>query len=85
MKPRQRVPESSEFVVIREPELLRIVPLDRVTIWRYEQSGRFPKRIKLGGRAIGWKLADVLAWIDSCQGRSISPDVAPRSEKRAAS
>ena len=34
-------------VLIRKAELLRRVPLSSVTIWKMEQQGRFPKRVRL--------------------------------------
>lgn len=42
------------------------VQLSRVTIWRWEKEGRFPKHIKLG-RSIRWRESDIQAWIDNLQ------------------
>jgi prophage regulatory protein len=42
-----------------------ITGLSRVTIWRYERAGRFPKRLKLGPNRVGWRSDEVQAWIES--------------------
>lgn len=42
------------------------VQLSRVTIWRWEKEGKFPKHIKLG-RSIRWRESDIQAWIDGLQ------------------
>ncbi len=33
-------------------------------IWRLEQAGTFPKRIKLGPNRVGWLLSEVEQWIE---------------------
>ena len=47
------------------------------SIYRKERKGQFPKRIKLGpgqGGAVGWRAADVLAWVDArAEGREWEP------------
>ena len=42
------------------------VQLSRVTIWRWEKEGKFPKHIKLG-RSIRWRESDIQAWINGLQ------------------
>lgn len=42
------------------------VQLSRVTIWRWEKEGKFPKHIKLG-RSIRWRESDIQNWIDGLQ------------------
>jgi len=56
--------ESTGKRVIRKNELLNIIPLSDVTIWRMEKRGEFPKRFTLGGRAVGWFLDEVNEWLD---------------------
>lgn len=29
------------------------------------QRGEFPKQVKLGARAVGWRRRDIEAWLDS--------------------
>lgn len=51
--------------IIRVRDVIRRTGLGRTTIYRLEQKGEFPKRIKLteGGYAVGWIEAEVDAWI----------------------
>lgn len=43
-----------------------LVPTSRVSIWRWEKEGRFPKRIKLGS-ATRWRESDIQKWISELQ------------------
>jgi predicted DNA-binding transcriptional regulator AlpA len=38
--------------------------IGRTHLYALEKQGRFPPRIKLARRAVGWLTADVLAWRD---------------------
>lgn len=49
--------------IIRKPELLEMLGLSDVTIYRMEKSGKFPKRLWLGGNSVGWLLSEVCDWI----------------------
>lgn len=49
--------------IIRKAELLSIIPLSHVTIWRMEKAGKFPKRVQIGGNAVGWLASEVNQWI----------------------
>lgn len=51
--------------IIRPRYLQALTGLSRTTIWRLERAGEFPKRIKLSLGAVGYKLDDIQAWIDS--------------------
>jgi len=61
----QQISESQQVSrIIRKPELIGIVGLSDVTIWRLEKEGKFPKRIKLGGNSTGWLASEIQQWID---------------------
>lgn len=47
---------------IREPECRNLTGLCRTTRYLMEKNGKFPVRRKIGGRAVGWILSEVLAW-----------------------
>lgn len=49
--------------IIKLPEVVRRTGLSDASIFRYEKSGKFPKRRNLGGRAIGWLASEVDQWI----------------------
>jgi prophage regulatory protein len=48
--------------VARLPEVEQVSGLSRSSIYRLEASGEFPKRVKLGQRAVGWPREAVLKW-----------------------
>lgn len=48
---------------VREKERKLITQISRTTAWKWEQSGLFPKRIKLGNRAVGWSLLELNVWL----------------------
>lgn len=49
--------------VIRIKEVESMTGLKRVTIWRRENAGNFPRRVSLGGNSVGWRLSEVQNWI----------------------
>jgi prophage regulatory protein len=49
--------------VFREKEVIEIVSKSRTGIWRDERAGRFPKRVKIGIRAVGWLRSDLMEWL----------------------
>lgn len=48
--------------VIREAECRLLTGICRTTRYMMEKEGAFPTRRKLGGRAVGWLLSEVVAW-----------------------
>lgn len=54
--------------VITRRELRRLVPYCPQHILRLEKKGKFPKRIKVGERRVGWWLHEVMAWLDQKNG-----------------
>lgn len=51
--------------IIRFPKLSEITSLSRTTIWRLEAEGKFPKRLLVGNRGVGWLLNEVEDWMQS--------------------
>ncbi|NOC90613.1 AlpA family transcriptional regulator [Ruegeria sp. HKCCD6604] len=51
--------------IYRRPDVESLVGLSRSTIYAMIADGSFPKPIKLGKRAVGWRQSDVLTWLDS--------------------
>jgi prophage regulatory protein len=51
--------------IVRKPEAVKITGLSHVTLWRMERDGKFPKRIALGQKAVGWRLSDIEQWMET--------------------
>jgi prophage regulatory protein len=49
--------------VLRRPDVREKVQLSDAQIDRLEAVGKFPSRIRLGTRAIGWLDEDIDAWL----------------------
>lgn len=50
--------------VLRLPGVCRMTGLGRSTIYRMEATQQFPKRVKLGLRAVGWMESEVREWLE---------------------
>lgn len=50
--------------LVREAQLLTILPWGRVTHWRRVKAGEFPQPLMLGPRTKCWRWGDVRAWIN---------------------
>ena len=51
-----------KFIVL--PKVQEIVPYSASHIWRLERSGKFPKRIRLGGNRVAWLQSEVESWVE---------------------
>ncbi len=53
--------------IVRLEEVVRITGRSRVSIWRDEKALRFPRRIRIGpeGGSVGWKLSEVMQWLNT--------------------
>ena len=49
--------------ILRVDTVMRMSGLSYATLWRHERAGKFPKRHKIGKRAVGWRESEVQAWI----------------------
>ena len=59
--------------VITRRELRRLVPYTPQHILRLEKKGKFPKRINVGERRVGWWLHEVMVWLEKESGRDGEP------------
>ena len=46
------------------PELQRLVPLSRTTLWRLERAGKFPRRIAISKKRVAWRRTAIEAWLE---------------------
>lgn len=51
--------------IIREPERKLITGRSTATWWRDEKNGKAPRRVRIGDNAVGWRLSDITAWLES--------------------
>lgn len=56
-------PDAAPDRIVREPERRAITGRARTPWWEDERDGRAPKRVRLGKRAVGWRLSDLQKWI----------------------
>ena len=55
---------SNELVqVLRLPQVCKVTGLCRSMIYQLEADLRFPQRVKIGVRAVGWLDKEVNAWL----------------------
>lgn len=49
--------------ILRERDVKHLTGLSRVTRWRLERRGEFPRRVHLTQRCVGWSAAEVMEWL----------------------
>ena len=45
--------------ILRFPEVEEKIGLSRSTVWRLEKTGKFPQRVRIGLRGIGWYESEI--------------------------
>lgn len=53
--------------IMRRKDLEKRLGISRSSIYLMMSEGRFPKPIKLGRRAVGWRVDDIQTWLDQLQ------------------
>jgi prophage regulatory protein len=56
---------AASMTILRFPAVRARTGLSRVTVWRLEQRGEFPKHLKLSSHIVGWLETDIAEWIRS--------------------
>ena len=55
-----------DCALVRERQLLPVLPFSSPTLWRKIKRGQFPAPIRLDtGRITAWRWGDVKAWLDA--------------------
>lgn len=49
--------------ILRRPEVENFTGLSRSTIYEAIAQNRFPKPIRIGKRAVGWRQSTIEAWL----------------------
>ena len=50
---------------VREPECRERTGLSRMTRWRLEENGKFPRRRRISENAVGWLESELSDWLTS--------------------
>jgi prophage regulatory protein len=53
--------------LLRLPEVARTIGVSRATIYRYVDSGRLPRPVKISTRCIAWHASEITAWMAALQ------------------
>jgi prophage regulatory protein len=53
--------------IMRRKDLEKRLGISRSSIYLMMSEGRFPKPIRLGRRAVGWRADDIQTWLDQLQ------------------
>ena len=59
--------------IFRLPAVCRATGLSRSMLYQLETSSQFPRRVKIGARAVGWIEAEVQSWLANRVMRSLAP------------
>lgn len=59
--------------ILRRGQVELEVGLKRSTIYQRMQEGTFPRSIRLGERAVGWRASDIEHFLEDPAGYRISP------------
>jgi prophage regulatory protein len=59
---------------MREPAVLKLVPVAHSTLWMWTRKGLFPRPVKLGPRMVAWRVSDVQAWLDAQTVGGVEPE-----------
>ena len=51
-------------VRVKEPQRLLLTAISRVTAWRMEKEGLFPKRKRMSSNHVTWSMAEIMEWLD---------------------
>ena len=55
--------------MLNEKQVLEIVPVSPVTLWRMERDGRFPKGSYMSANRKAWFADEIVEWQNSINGR----------------
>ena len=54
---------EQDIRLIRKEALLRLISVSNSTLFRWERDGNFPPRIKIGHKAVAWRIAEIEDWL----------------------
>lgn len=63
MTPSPQLPTAQSLQILRLAQVCRMTGLSRSLVYQMEAEDRFPKRIHLTERAVGWIEDEVQGWL----------------------
>lgn len=51
--------------IVRPAEAVNITGRSLASIWRDEQAGAFPRKIRIGQNSVGYRLSELQTWMDN--------------------
>ncbi|SFD67279.1 transcriptional regulator, AlpA family [Roseivivax sediminis] len=54
--------------MMRRPEVEAMTGLSRSTIYELMPRGLFPQPVRIGRRAVAWRLSSIQTWMDEAEG-----------------
>ncbi len=62
-RPTSQLGGAPIIAILRLPQVCRVTGLCRSLVYELEASGRFPQRVTLGRRSVGWVESEIQAWL----------------------
>lgn len=59
------LPALPETGFVRQPQVLRLVPVSKSTLWRRVRAKTFPAPVKLSAGVTAWRAEELRDWIAS--------------------
>lgn len=59
--------------ILRLLGVLDAIGVSKTTIYQWVSEGKFPAPVRLGARSVGWRQADVDAWLEAREQVQPSP------------
>ncbi|HKJ87570.1 MAG TPA: AlpA family transcriptional regulator [Gammaproteobacteria bacterium] len=57
--------EQAQKRVLRLREVCARYGLSKTSVYRLMEQGEFPQPVRLGPRAVGWRVEDLEAWLEN--------------------
>ena len=66
--------EEPQLKMLRTDEVEELTGLSKVSIWRLEKRGQFPRRRRLMGNLVAWRSDEIREWIEARKPVEIGTD-----------
>ena len=69
---RQRSKGITDYAIVRTAEAAEILSITRKHLHKLSKEPDFPRKVRIGTNAVGWKISDLEAWINSKMDGSVN-------------